>query len=95
MVQRKHKLYGYKTETSVTPCGLTVHVSSHWSGSIVDIEFMRNNFEKHYKTLLNKNDKIDIEDIGPDNSKKETHWAALNDSGYQGANKHFRIIHPF
>lgn len=45
--------------------------------------------------LRQKIEKFDIEDIGSDNLQKESHWATLNDSGYQSAYEHFLVIHPF
>lgn len=89
------KLYGYKTEISVEPCRIAVHVSSHCRRSVIDIIIIKNNSTKHEMMFRKKNDEIDSEDSRPDNSQRETHWSTLNDSGYQGANEHFRVIHPF
>ena len=50
---RKHKLCGLKTEVSVLPTGLAIGCSTHYGGSVEDIEIM-SRMKAYHKQWLEK-----------------------------------------
>ena len=48
----KHKLYGYKVEVCVLPIGIAVHCTSHYPGSVEDIDIFYKNADFHDVAVL-------------------------------------------
>ncbi len=90
----KHKLYGFKTEVSVTPSGQAVDVTDHSAGSISDFVIFRNNLNFHNQALKKFGDDTKIADDIEMSSKFPDSWAILMDKGYQGAHQYVRAIIP-
>ena len=89
----KHKLYGYKVEVSGIPRGFAIGCTTHFAGSINDIDIFYDNLEFH-ELALQKNESSEVEDDGYLVAKYPDQWGILADKGYQGAAHHIRLIHP-
>lgn len=90
----KHKLYGFKTEVSVTPSGQAVDSTDHKPGSIADIVIFRDNIDFHKEVLKKVGPDTEIVDDVETSTKFPDSWAILMDKGYQGANQYVRAIIP-
>lgn len=58
----RHRLYGYKTEFSVSSNGLAVLISPHFPGSKSDLTIFRAQSAKHKLFTLMRSDESDISD---------------------------------
>lgn len=90
----KHKLYGYKTEVSVLPCGLAINCTNHSPGSVSDFEMLRRNISFHKSATKKKDTESEIDDFGELSSEYPSAWAILVDKGYQGIHEILRGVHP-
>ncbi|GMF66509.1 unnamed protein product [Phytophthora lilii] len=90
----KHKLYGYKAETSVVFPGRVVFLTTHVPGSVSDITILANHVEEHKAMLMKTNQELLSEDNGEDANQSQELWGLLADKGYQGAGSMLRCIHP-
>ena len=90
----KHKLYGYKVEVSVLPCGLALGARLHEPGSVSDLVIFQQMQSFHRKQLRKTSEEADIFDEGPLSERYPNHWAVLTDKGYQGGQEFCRVIHP-
>ena len=90
----KHKLYGYKVEFSVLPCGVTLGASLHEPGSVSDLVIFQQMQSFHRKQLRKTSEEADIFDEDPLSERYPNHWAVLTDKGYQGGQEFCRVIHP-
>ena len=81
---QKHKLYGYKTEFSVTPDGQCVNYTKHYPGSAHDLTNCRKNMAAHKHMLKKKNSENLMPDNGELYQEYKYYWAMLVDKEYVG-----------
>ena len=89
MFTGNHKLYGCKTEVSVLPNALTIGLSVHYLGAVLDIDVFhkRRNF---HEAQLKKRDT----DVLPLAEQYPESWACLLEKGHQGAAETLRALYP-
>ena len=90
----KDKLYGLKTEVSVTPIGLAINCSKHFPGSVSYFEIIQWGIDRHKLLLTKKDDELGILDVGIFQERYPGHWAVLADKGYQGIQEILSSIIP-
>lgn len=90
----KHHLYGFKTEVSVLPNGLSIGSTKAFPGSVADIEIFRANKNWHERGLEKRVDETAINDDGELSNSYPDTWAILVDKGYTGLANTVRAIIP-
>ncbi len=90
----KHKLYGFKTEVSVTPSGQAVDIMVHKPGSISDFVIFQENIEFHNSALTEFGKDTEIVDNIETFTKFPDSWVILMDNGYQGMQCYICAIMP-
>ena len=92
--RRKHTLYGFKVEVSVSPTGIAAQCREHFPGSVSDIDIMYRNRAFHATALQKVQEEDAIADVGILSDQYESAWDVLGDKGYQGTAEFVRIVHP-
>ena len=90
----KDKLYGFKTEASVLPNGIAVHITAHCPGATSDLEVFRRYITRHRDLLRKRGSELDVLDTSRGSDKYPNLWAVLLDKGYYGAFEIVRAIYP-
>lgn len=91
----KHKLYGYKTEVSVLPNGMSCFLSDHYFGSIPEVTILRHNIELHSNmTATREWEKENMHLHAKEEEKDESNWAFLADKAHIGGSDELRLILP-
>ena len=89
-------MYGFKAEVSFLPIGIALHCTTHYPGSVADIESFHKNAHFHDVALMKSKDEANRPsvDSGPLHEIYPEKRAALADKSYQGAADRVRVIHP-
>lgn len=90
---RKHHLYGYKTEVSVSPTGFAVYASKHHLGSRADISSFLVEKNNHIKFAKKQNDEQDVSDSFCYGGVAAS-WGILFGKGYADLQREFRAFVP-
>lgn len=90
----EHKLYGYKLEMSVLPNGLAIGCSTHYPGSVADVDIFYK--RKSFRSItLEKQEKDGGQPgFGLLEDEHSNMWATLAEKDYQASIEFRRLIHP-
>lgn len=90
---RKHHLYGFKTEVSVSHNEFAIHASRHHPGFRAKITIFRAELEKHRKLTEKKDNEENVSDslAAPSSIR---FWGILFDKGYVGLHQDVRAFVP-